>query len=158
MCSSDRYFYSNLCPESNFYKVEGGVTHNGINLPTSEHHFMYAKAMLMGDHESAARIKAAKTPGQAKQLGRRVKPFDHKLWTDSCEEIVTGILVSKFSTPNLKAYLLSIEGNIYEASPTDKIWGIGISVKDAENGATHNGRNLLGKCLMKTRDILRESL
>ena len=152
----DRYFYHDHCPESNFYYVDGGITHNGLNLPTSEHHFMYAKAMLMGDKCTANLITKATTPTQAKRLGRKVKPFDDLLWQQARGELVTQILVSKFSKPELKEHLLGITGNIYEASPSDKIWGIGISERDAKKGTPHNGLNLLGKCLMNARSILSE--
>jgi ribA/ribD-fused uncharacterized protein len=134
----DRYFYHDHCPESNFYYVDGGITHNGLNLPTSEHHFMYAKAMLMGDKCTANLITKATTPTQAKRLGRKVKPFDDLLWQQARGELVTQILVSKFSKPELKEHLL------------------GISERDAKKGTPHNGLNLLGKCLMNARSILSE--
>ena len=39
----------------------------------------------------------------------------------------------------------------YEASPKDKIWGIGISVKQAREGKLHNGQNKLGRALDRAR-------
>ena len=58
----------------------------------------------------------------------------------------------------LKAYLLST-GNkiIVEASPYDKIWGIGLGKDDTDsiNPEKWNGLNLLGFALMEVRDELR---
>lgn len=39
--------------------------------PTSEHYMMYCKALLFGDAVVAKQILAAKTPGEAKTLGRQ---------------------------------------------------------------------------------------
>jgi len=47
------------------------------------------------------------------------------------------------------------EREIVEASPMDKIWGIGFGWKNAEKRRAHWGLNLLGKALMKARDRLR---
>lgn len=46
-----------------------------------------------------------------------------------------------------------------EASPIDRIWGIGLSEKDkrAWNKETWRGQNLLGHILTKVRDKLMES-
>lgn len=46
-----------------------------------------------------------------------------------------------------------------EASPIDRIWGIGLSEKDkrAWNKKTWRGQNLLGEILTKVRDKLMES-
>ena len=152
---SDRYFYSNSDPESNFYAVPGGVTHRGVTLPTSEHHMMHRKAMIMGDAETARKIAAAPTPKEAKALGRQVAPFDKELWDKICEDVVVKILYDKFSQPALKTHLLGIQGNIYEASPRDCLWGIGVGKAQAMAGKPHRGQNLLGKCLMEVRALLR---
>lgn len=85
---------------------------------------MYAKANLMGDTSTAIKITQVSSPGETKKLGRQVTPFDNELWKSKCEEIVTDILVSKFSKPKLKEYLLSLRGNIYEASPNDRILSV----------------------------------
>ena len=38
-----------------------------------------------------------------------------------------------------------------EAAPNDLIWGIGLSVSDAQKGGIWRGSNLLGETLMKVR-------
>ena len=60
--------------------------------------------------------------------------------------------MSKFgSTQSMKDYILGIPGQFYEASARDRLWGIGISVDEAENGAPHRGENKLGKALDRVK-------
>lgn len=151
------YFYGNSSPLSNFHNVPGGFEHEGVTLPTSEHHMMHAKAVQNGDVERADAIQKAKTPMNAKKLGRKVAPFDQQLWGVTRQGIVTDILVSKFRVPSMKEALFSTDDKeLCEASPTDCIWGIGINIAAAVRGEKHRGSNLLGKALMRARDILRE--
>ena len=152
---ADVYFYGNASPFSNFYPVINGFTYDGVHLPTSEHHLMYQKALLMGDAATAGKIREATKPLEAKRLGRKVAPFDQQKWAANCEDLMTNILIAKFKHPGMRDHLVDTGfANIYEASHRDKIWGIGISVKAAEAGAAHNGRNLLGKCLMRARETV----
>tara|TARA_B110000858_G_C17809267_1_gene480004 strand:- start:3214 stop:3696 length:483 start_codon:yes stop_codon:yes gene_type:complete len=147
-----RYFYSNKCLESNFYLHP--FQHDGVTLPTAEHHLMRQKALLMGDGRVARTIEKAQTPRAAKLLGRKVGPWNQSRWDTNCDKIMEDILVSKFtSSKRMKDYLLGIVGDFYEASPRDKIWGIGISVKDAENGVAHKPgcKNKLGQALNRAR-------
>jgi len=145
-----RYFYTKKDRESNFYPH--AFTHDGRKLPTSEHHLMRKKAQLMGDLFTLALIEAAPTALAAKRLGRKVKPWDQGRWDDNCDQLMEDILVAKFSsTPAMREYILGIEGHFYEASPRDKVWGIGIGVKQAEAGAPHNGQNKLGLALGRAR-------
>ncbi len=145
-----RYFYTKKDRESNFYPH--AFTYRGVKLPTSEHHLMREKARLMGDQHAMTLIEAAPSALAAKRLGRKVKPWDQGLWDDNCDRIMEDILVAKFnSTPGMRAYILNTEGHFYEASPRDKVWGIGIGIKQAEAGAPHNGENKLGRALDRAR-------
>ena len=57
----------------------------------------------------------------------------------------------------LRAKLLSTGDRlIVEASPFDRIWGIGYSAKDASANKDTWGENLLGVALMNVRRRLRE--
>ena len=145
-----RYFYTKTCRESNFYPH--AFAYRGVTLPTSEHHLMREKARLMGDHLVVTLIDVAPSALAAKRLGRKVKPWDQGRWDDHCDQIMEDILVAKFkSTPAMRDYILGIEGRFYEASPKDKVWGIGIGVKQAQAGAPHNGQNKLGLALDRAR-------
>jgi ribA/ribD-fused uncharacterized protein len=123
--------------------------------PTAEHWMMASKARLFGDEETLQQILAATDPKTAKALGRQVKNFDGDVWTKNCRRLVTEGNVAKFSQNEaLRAYLLVTEEQILvEASPYDRIWGIGLKATDdkAKHPATWEGQNLLGFALMDVR-------
>jgi len=145
-----RYFYTKKDRESNFYPCV--FKYNGVYMRTSEHHLMRAKALLMGDQVAAGCIMAAPTALAAKRIGRTVRPWNQGLWDENCDQIMEDILVAKFNyTPDMREYILGIKGHFYEASPRDKVWGIGIGVKQAEAGKPHNGHNKLGRALDRAR-------
>lgn len=66
--------------------------------------------------------------------------------------------IAKFSQyPELKTYLLGTGDRILvEASPVDKIWGVGLAKDDDKihNPNNWQGLNLLGFALMQVRDEL----
>ena len=105
-------------------------------------------------------ILAAATPKAAKALGRKVKNFDEKLWGACCLEIVTRGNVEKFrQNEALLHFLLSTTGKVLvEASPHDRIWGIGLRQDDsrATDPSLWQGSNLLGFALMDVRTELLE--
>ena len=86
---------------------------------------MWRKAMLFGDGEIAGQILAAAHPHRAKDLGRRVRGFDQRLWEQRRFDIVVDGSVAKFSQHEpLREYLLGAgEALSVEASPTDRVWG-----------------------------------
>lgn len=131
---------------------------NGIGYKTAEHYMMAGKAKLFNDYEVLGQILKAETPNEAKSLGRKVKNFDPKLWDEHKYEIVKQGNLLKFSqNEGFKEFLLSTEDKILvEASPYDKIWGIGMLETDprAKNPSQWNGENLLGFALMEVRDEL----
>ncbi|AMA48116.1 MULTISPECIES: NADAR family protein [Flavobacterium] len=139
---------------------QSSFTVDGIVFPTAEHWMMAQKAKLFNDDEMFDKIIHAKSPAQVKQFGRQVRGFDQKIWEDNRFEIVVQGNYHKFSQNEaLKEFLLNTNNRvIVEASPVDKIWGIGLTGDDpkANNPKTWNGLNLLGFALMEVRDILIE--
>jgi len=141
---------------SNFAHAE--FVFDGQKFYTSEQCFMWKKAKLFGDEQTAAKILRAKTPKEQKQLGREVKGFNERIWTKHKVQCMYEACYAKFSqNPHLKEKLLQTgEAILIEASPNDKIWGIGAResehVKDPRNW---KGENLLGLILMKVRQDLR---
>ena len=127
---------------------------------SAEHFMMYQKAILFEDTEIAQQILSCRTPAEAKKLGRKVRKFEQVVWEKNRYEIVLEASVLKFGqNEDLKEYLLKTGDRILvEASPYDKIWGIGLT-KDAPNvhdPYTWDGLNLLGFALMDARDILQD--
>lgn len=126
--------------------------------PTAEHFMMHSKATLFGDEEIAAQILETDSPKEVKKLGRQVRDFDSQLWHEHRFAVVLRGNLAKFSqNEELKDYIFSTgETVIVEASPTDSIWGIGLSEEEARavTPAEWKGTNLLGFALMRTRSLL----
>lgn len=133
-------------------------TVDGINYATAEHWMMAKKALLFGDQEAFKEILAAPKPAVAKSIGRKVKGFDADVWQKEGYGFVVEGSFHKFSQhASLKEFLLRTGKKIIvEASPSDFIWGIGLSQdsKDASNPWKWKGTNLLGFALMEARDRL----
>ena len=133
-------------------------TVDGVTFRSAEHYMMWRKAQLFGDAAAAARILAAGHPRDAKMLGRGVAGFDERKWVAERFDIVVAGCSAKFGQhADLRAWLLTTGDRILvEASPTDRVWGIGLTATD--DRATHpsrwRGLNLLGFALMQARDRL----
>lgn len=126
----------------------------------AEQYMMYHKAMLFGDTETAKAIVLNPTPSAQKALGRQVKGFLIPVWAQVARGVVFMASYYKFTqNPEFKAVLLE-SGNLtlVEASPTDQIWGIGLSENhpDADDPAKWQGKNWLGEVLMQVRSQLQE--
>jgi ribA/ribD-fused uncharacterized protein len=128
---------------------------DGIRYPSAEHFMMVAKARLFGDHENEERILKASHPKQAKELGRKVRDFDEATWIRGRYRLVVEGNLAKFTqNAKLKEFLLGTGKRVLvEASPYDRIWGIGLAADhpDAEKPAAWKGLNLLGFALMEVR-------
>jgi ribA/ribD-fused uncharacterized protein len=127
----------------------------GIDYPTAEHFMMAEKARLFGDEDARAQILKAQSPKDAKELGRKVKHFDEEVWGEARFRLVVDGNLAKFSqNPELGKYLSGTgEKVLVEASPADRIWGIGLAADDerATNPEQWRGLNLLGFALMEVR-------
>ena len=101
---------------------------------SAEHWTMAEKARLFGDDVAVDAILAAPDPKAAKALGRKVQNFNRQLWTDRYREIVTRGNIEKFRQHEpLRDFLLaSSRSVIVEASPYDRIWGIGLRQSDEQ--------------------------
>lgn len=132
-----------------------------IEFTCTEQWMMYAKAMLFQDLDCANAILATSSAKMQKNLGKKVTNFDDNIWNIHKKEIVFKGNFAKFSqNAELKTYLLSTKGKVLaEASPYDKIWGIGLSMGDEMrfNMTKWRGQNLLGEVLMQVREALKTS-
>lgn len=128
---------------SNFSKH--GFELDGKYWMTSEHYFQ-AKKFIGNEYEEEVRMSS--TPMEAANMGRdRSKPL-RKDWEEVKDDIMRKAVLEKFKANNdaKKILLLTGDEEIIEKTTKDYYWGCG------ENGT---GKNMLGKILMETRDILR---
>ncbi|MEU9122144.1 NADAR family protein [Streptomyces sp. NPDC048506] len=136
-------------------------TVDGTTYATAEHWMMAGKARLFEDVEAERRAIAAGHPKQAKDAGRMVRGFDEQIWQRHRFDLVVEGSVHKFGQQTaLREYLLGTGSRVLvEASPLDRIWGIGLAADDerAGNPERWRGLNLLGFALMETRQRLREA-
>jgi N-glycosidase YbiA len=126
-------------------------SHHGFELddlwwPTSEHYFQ-AQKFTGTTHEELVRL--APSPKAAARMGRdRSRPLRTD-WEAVKDDVMRRAVLRKFERhADLRAVLLGTgDKEIIENSPSDSYWGC---------GADGQGKNMLGKILMETRDILRE--
>lgn len=134
-------------------------TVDGDLFATAEHWMMAQKAALFNDKVVYNKIIETSDPKAVKALGRKVKNFEPKIWEQEKFDIVVSGNFHKFQQNKaLGDFLLATEGKILvEASPVDKIWGIGLARdhEDALTPAKWRGPNLLGYALMTVRDLLK---
>ena len=126
---------------------------------TAEHWMMAEKARLFEDAEIEGKVLVAAHPKSVKALGHKVRGFDDATWCEAREQIVLEGSLHKFrQNPDLLEFLLSTgEATLVEASPYDRIWGIGLRAEQpaALDPTRWRGLNLLGLALMQARAQLR---
>jgi len=115
---------------------------DGIHFPTVEHGYQAYKA---SDGQEFVRILDARSPGEAKRLGKRVKLRMN--WEAIKDGVMLALVRAKFEqNPDLAAKLIAtgdeelVEGNTWG----DTYWGVCRGV----------GQNKLGKILMNVRQEL----
>ncbi|EMD32719.1 hypothetical protein CERSUDRAFT_87736 [Gelatoporia subvermispora B] len=149
--------------------------------PTAEHWMMAQKALLFGDLDAFwlvvgvedpipgpagsddARMRtyvdrqSPPGPKAAKALGRAVRGFDEQVWERERERVVREGNLEKFRQNAREREMLLGTGErmIVEASPRDRIWGVGFKEENAMRNRERWGLNLLGKALMEVRAIMR---
>jgi len=147
-------FYGGML--SNWAKCK--FTYNGHTFNTSEQAMMYAKAIVFDNFEIANKILETQDPMIQKKLGREVIGYVDEVWSELRFNIVIDILIEKFSqNQKMKEYLISTyPSTLVEASPYDRIWGIGLSEDDPDalDATKWRGFNLLGFALMEARAVL----
>lgn len=143
---------------SNWYLSE--FTVDDITFSSMEQYMMYEKAILFHDQETAKKILQKDNVAEIKALGRIVQNFDDTVWGQSREEIVYKGVFEKFrQNPELRKRLERTgEEVIAECAVKDKIWGIGLSMKDEDRFCVERwkGQNLLGKILMDVRKDIKQ--
>ena len=134
---------------------------DGLNYVCAEQYMMAEKARLFGDYEISQQIMATESPREQKKLGKKVSGFKDEVWNAERSNIVVRGNIAKFSQNELLREKLLETGELrmVEASPLDKIWGIGLAANDpkAYDPNSWRGLNLLGNALEKVRDHLRDN-
>jgi ribA/ribD-fused uncharacterized protein len=145
---------------SNFYSSKFIV--DNIEYNCTEQFFMKFKQQMFDPNNKrlATLILNEVEPRQIKKYGRMVNNYNEKKWSEARYNVMCIALKHKFTqNKELKQKLLDT-GNLFlvEASPFDKIWGIGLSEDVARKTYCDEwpGENLLGRALMDTREYLKK--
>lgn len=144
--------------ETRFYYPSQDVP--TFEFTSTEQGFMYFKALYFGDYQRAEEIYNTKSPSQCKKLGRLVRKFDEQKWSVVRGPIFEDLIYQKYlQDKSLQQKLLSPElgGRLFvEASPRDKIWGVGLDENDPLilDPKNWRGLNLLGIITTSVRDRL----
>jgi len=153
---TDKYvfFWNGVC--SQWHASEFEI--DGKKYTCAEQYMMYKKALLFEDEEVANAIMRTNSPKEQKALGRKVRGFEKDKWEEVCREYVYEANYAKFTQNPHMLKELKTYGNreIVEASPEDKIWGIGMheTNPDILDKSKWQGKNWLGEAVMRVRDEL----
>lgn len=142
---------------------------DGVTYRTAEHWMMAGKASLFNDQDALAAILKTRDPSDAKAIGRQIKNWDEEMWKKHRFQLVCRGSYEKFrQNDDLRSELLDLgDREIVEASPYDKIWGIGLgeaaareywlreSLRSDIPFVTYPGLNLLGEAIMVAREMLK---
>lgn len=150
------FFFRESDSFSNWYCSQFQI--RGITFNCVEQYMMFYKAMLFGDEPTAQKIMQAAHPKQQKALGRQVSGYDDSKWIERRMKVVTHACVAKFSQNQelLEVLRMTADTTLVEASPYDRIWGVGLGENDPRilDPTQWQGQNLLGKALMEARSHL----
>ena len=158
------FFWKSASPFSQWHESTYTLVINDVpyQYNCAEQGMMHGKALLFGDLEVAAQILAAVSPREMKALGRMVRGFDDLTWKQYRQEIVYRNSVAKFTQNRhlCEALLNTMDDYLVEASPFDKIWGIGVKEADARKMCHEKwpGLNLLGRILTRVRDEIQQGV
>jgi ribA/ribD-fused uncharacterized protein len=141
---------------SNWHRCQ--FTYRGFTFSSVEQFMMFSKAKLFDDERSAAAVMATTDAAQQKAIGRKVEGFDQAVWEARREGIVFVGCREKFAQNRaIRSVLIASSPTVLvEASPWDRIWGVGLKADDPRiaDPSKWRGLNLLGTTLMRVRDVL----
>ena len=124
-----------------------------------EQFMMYQKAICFGDEAVAEQILKTDDVARIKELGRMVSGYNENIWNGMRQLIVYEGLVAKFlQNEELRERLLQTgDALLAECAVHDRIWGIGLSMKDEKRFdiSQWRGENLLGYALMMVRNKIK---
>ncbi|WFD31877.1 hypothetical protein MSPP1_002917 [Malassezia sp. CBS 17886] len=128
------------------------VTLDGVRYATAEHLFQ-AHKFLEHRPNIAAKVRKASSPIEAIRIARTHAKDVRADWIRDGVNVITmrSVLLLKFTQhSNLRLALLETgDTDIVHASPNDVFWG-----SAAPPNSVGRGRNMLGRTLMQTRELL----
>ena len=162
---TDNYIFFYKDWPSNFQRTKIFVKINGKQhiFTSTEQAFMFEKAMFFDDYEIANLIYHNDNPNECRKLGRQVHGYNDEEWPKVRYDIFYKYNLLKYTQDKkLQEKLLDpkFDNKIFvEASPIDKIWGIGIGedVDNIEDLEYKWGRNLLGKIITNIRNRIKQN-
>lgn len=156
---TDKYIFFWGGIYSQWYKSKMII--NGIEYNCCEQYMMHQKSLLFEpekNKEISEKIMKSLDPKEQKSLGRQLVGFNKEIWDSKSLSIVFKGNLSKFSQNKILLNEMMSTGNriFVEASPNDKIWGIGLHYDDEgiDNPENWMGTNLLGQVLTIVRNEL----
>ncbi|KAF2761023.1 DUF1768-domain-containing protein [Pseudovirgaria hyperparasitica] len=161
--STPLYFWRETEPDGGYLSqwYMSMFVHKCDTYVSAEMWMMAGKARLFDDKAILEQIMKEKRPRKHKGLGQKVQPWDQDVWERERFDIVVQGNMLKFTSgkerPELRRRLLETgDRELVEASPFDRVWGIGFKAEHADQNRSAWGENLLGKALMEVRRRLRE--
>ena len=134
-------------------------TLDGITYGCVEQYMMAEKARLFGDVAAEQVIMASDDPAEQKAMGRQIRGYDDDKWAAVRYDVVLRATIEKYrqNPALLKALLDTGDDVLVEASPHDRVWGIGMRKTDKgiENPKNWRGQNLLGKAITEAKRLLK---
>lgn len=153
MKQTDKYTFFWKGPFSQWH-IES-FEERGVRYNCAEQYMMAQKALLFRDFESYDKIMESTWQKEMQDLGRGVKNYVQDVWDENKYRIVFKGNFLKF-TQNIELENLLLEtGNtiLVEASPVDKVWGIGMTEDDPDclDFNKWKGLNMLGFAITEVK-------
>lgn len=150
------FYFGEKFVYSHWFKCDFKI--GNLNLCCVEQYIMYQKAILFNDNEIAKRILNSSDPSRHRHLGKRVTGFNKGIWHQHCKRFPFEGNFAKFSqNEELRKILMQSVGKYFaEASPYDRIWGIGLSMSNLKiyDRLQWRGKNWAGEVLESVRTEL----
>ena len=132
---------------------------DGVIYNCAEQYMMAMKAKLFNDAAALDIIMGTDNPKVQKAAGRTVQGFNQTIWEQNAKLYVYRANYAKFTqNKDAQQWLMATNGTtLVEASPWDKIWGIGLDANDpkAQDRATWQGTNWLGEIVTQVREDIK---
>lgn len=131
---------------------------NGCKFHSMEQFLAYRRAQISSQPSLVQRASQATDPVQAKFILSALREDNVQRWDEIVESVVLEGLEAKFRQNNhMREFLTSTHNLTLGEASTNPRWGIGMSIDDRDVldvSKWKESGNLLGRCLMKTRDTL----